>query len=992
MTVKGDLKLEIDEQGIEVRITITPDENGADITPESVQAMLAEKKVRSGIDPEAMDKAFRTLLRKKTEPVSFIAASGVAPQPGQPENVVFEALPVPQRMADVAASLLASAPAPQGFRLREERIKREKKVLKKPALPFLPAKEQIEVVFEKRMVREPVEIDPAVTGTAYVTAGALVARIKPGAQGKEGKSVFGRLIPATRPAQDGFLFCEGLTRNGAEVTADATGFLRRGSAWSDIVAFRDHTVNVTTSPDGLTCLLSFAPGDAAAPSPETDDILTRAAALGFTAASLLPAEDITAMLREAVARSRAISGVPITPIVNGVALVSVSPDKLKAVLYLRKGRGGGTPLTTAAASEAIRSSRVKGFNVEKVKADLRAFFTGKTAEFADYVLVAGRAAMPGTEPKIEWRALFLPAPEADAIMAVANANAEGLKSLASLAAFPLSKVEAVARVKPDAEVVKITTPTGGMSGIDVFGASLPPGRGGGPEIRLFEGLAMRKDTVVAIASGILEKGSDGTAILLRVRPHKDAEMRVLLSSDRMKATLSFSPAEGDGTRIPAEEARDRVRQAGVQRGINQERLAGALESVARAEPLVDYLFAEGRPAQLDTQNRIVFNVKLATGKTSSLRKDGSADYRNQDRITRVQKGEIIATVRPRDAGAEDGWDVTGAALVLSPESQETLQAGAGVKESVQQDGSILFTAEMQGELVRDGTVLSVMDSHSVAGDVGLSTGNVKFPGNVRVGGAVRSGFTVVAEGILEIAGAVEAALLSAGGSIIVGQGIKGEGKAIIRTKKELVSAFAEQSVLLAIGDVHLRGPCVRCQVKCNGRLVLDSDKGTLVGGEVRASRGIEVQNIGSPGGAHTVVSFGQDFLVKDQIEREEREVATLTKKVAGLDTEMLILEKRTAGLAVAGGAVAAQSQDAAALARARAQKLSAMKLIEQRKLRLITLRDKYDEHVPSEVVIRGTLFPGVILESHGRRFETPLEKKMITLRFDPAQGKIVQKV
>ena len=47
-----------------------------------------------------------------------------------------------------------------------------------------------------------------------------------------------------------------------------------------------------------------------------------------------------------------------------------------------------------------------------------------------------------------------------------------------------------------------------------------------------------------------------------------------------------------------------------------------------------------------------------------------------------------------------------------------------------------------------------------------------------------------------------------------------------------------------------------------------------------------------------------------------------------------------------------------------------MKLIEQRKLRLITLRDKYDEHVPSEVVVRGTLYPGAVLESHGRRYET----------------------
>lgn len=146
------------------------------------------------------------------------------------------------------------------------------------------------------------------------------------------------------------------------------------------------------------------------------------------------------------------------------------------------------------------------------------------------------------------------------------------------------------------------------------------------------------------------------------------------------------------------------------------------------------------------------------------------------------------------------------------------------------------------------------------------------------------------------------------------------------------------------------------------------------------------------GGVKTVVSFGQDFLVKDQIEREEREVTALAKKVADLDAEMFVQEKRASQAASAAGAVPAQSQAAALLARARAQKVQALKLIEQRKMRLITLRDRYDEHVPSEVFIRGTLFPGAVLESHGRRYETSTEKRMITLRFDPVQGKIVEKM
>ena len=144
MPIKGNLKLEIDEQGVEVRITITPDESGADITPASIQAMLVEKKVRTGINTTAIDKALRSLARKDAEPESFVAAAGVPPQQPEPESVVFETHPIPPLLAAVARTVLNAAPEPRGFRLREEKVKLERKVLKKPLLPFLRPKEEIE--------------------------------------------------------------------------------------------------------------------------------------------------------------------------------------------------------------------------------------------------------------------------------------------------------------------------------------------------------------------------------------------------------------------------------------------------------------------------------------------------------------------------------------------------------------------------------------------------------------------------------------------------------------------------------------------------------------------------------------------------------------------------------------------------------------------------------------------------------------------------------
>jgi uncharacterized protein len=991
MSVKGELNLDIDELGLEARVTIIPNEKAGEVTPESLKAVLAEKKVRAGIDTEAIDRAFRTLLRKKTEPVTFVAAAGTPPQPGTPENTLFESLPIPPRLGAVARKVLEKAPRPRGYRIREEKVKTEKKVVKKSALPFLPGRQEVETVVEKKEVREEVSIDETVVDTGFVTKGSLVARVRPGKQGKEGKSVFGRLVPAPRPDQGAFLFCAGLTRTGADVKADVTGFLRKGANWCDVVGFRDHAVDLAPAPDRLTCLLSFTPGDPAAPAPDVEEILSRAQKMGFTAGSLMAAPEIEAMIARAIEKQIPLEKTPITPSVNGLALVTVSPDKLKAELLLRKGRGGGTPLSPAAATDAIRASRVK-FNPDAVRKDLRSFFDGPATELVDYVLATGKPPKQGSEPKIEWRALFLPAEESEKVRAQARSNPDALKGIESLAAFPVEKVEAVARAKKDGEVLKITASAGAEPGFDVFGAAIPVPKGGGPDLRLFEGLVQRHDIVAMAAEGVLEKGSDGMAILLRVRPHKDAELRVALTPDRMKATVSFVPPEGDGARIPAEEVRSRLALAQVKKGIKEDKLLALLDGIARGQPQAEVVIAEGKKPESDAKKRIVFHVHIATGRAVTLREDGRADFRAQDRISRVRKGELVATLRPRDPESEDGWDVTGMVIPLPPEGQETLQAGRGVREEVQTDGSVRFVSEAAGEIILDVTLLSVMDVHSIDGDVDMSTGNVNFPGNVWITGAVRSGFTIVAGGMLEVGDSVEAALLSAAGSIVVGQGIKGEGKAILRARRDIVSMFAEQAVLLAIGDVHLRGACVRCQVKCNGRLLLDSEKGSLIGGEVRATRGVVVQNIGSPGGVRTVVSFGQDFLVKDQIEREEKEVAALAKKSADLDVLTHQLQKKIAASGAPTKAGGAQSQEAAALAKARADKVAIMKLMEQRKLRLIGLRDKYDEHIPSEIMVRGTLYPGAVIESHGRHFEFTNEKKMITLHFDATQGRIVEKL
>jgi hypothetical protein len=68
-----------------------------------------------------------------------------------------------------------------------------------------------------------------------------------------------------------------------------------------------------------------------------------------------------------------------------------------------------------------------------------------------------------------------------------------------------------------------------------------------------------------------------------------------------------------------------------------------------------------------------------------------------------------------------------------------------------------------------------------------------------------------------------------------------------------------------------------------------------------------------------------------------------------------------------------------------------MKMIEKIGVHLFNLREKFEEHHPSEIKVMGTAFPGVVFESHGRFHEIIREKKGIIVYFNPEVGHIEEK-
>jgi uncharacterized protein (DUF342 family) len=339
----------------------------------------------------------------------------------------------------------------------------------------------------------------------------------------------------------------------------------------------------------------------------------------------------------------------------------------------------------------------------------------------------------------------------------------------------------------------------------------------------------------------------------------------------------------------------------------------------------------------------------------------------------VAAGTAIADISPGLPEAKAGFDVKG--TVLDPEQGITVIVNRddSIKETPQGTG-VRLTAARSGNLIYDGKDLKISSVQEVKGDVGKATGNINFSGELRISGKVEPGYSVIGGLNVLIRGGAEGALVSAGGKAVIAGGIRGAGKGVVRARRTIETAFVEEATLLAVEDITVKSGCVRCNIKTNGRLIISGETGKLIGGVSRARLGVNVHDLGSAKGIQTEISFGQDYLIKDQIEVTGGEIDKVKAGLKQIDLKIKQAEKSPSLLNAA-----------------RLEKVKFLKRLEQLNLRVFTLREKFEEHHESEVRVSGAVYPGVVLESHGRYYEVRQTRSGVIFFFDRGTGQIKER-
>jgi uncharacterized protein (DUF342 family) len=342
----------------------------------------------------------------------------------------------------------------------------------------------------------------------------------------------------------------------------------------------------------------------------------------------------------------------------------------------------------------------------------------------------------------------------------------------------------------------------------------------------------------------------------------------------------------------------------------------------------------------------------------------------------VAEGQPILELLAIGREGQDGTDVYGKPIKppKDPRATDPPEWDDTIREEKTESGDRRLVAAKSGELKFEKNRLSIDAAWKINDNVGPVTGNVRFPGPVAVSGSVLTGFALVAGGDVSIGGSIEAALVSADGTVRVTEGVKGGRRGTVRARGAIEAGFAEQAQLMAVGNITLKSSALLCVIKTNGKLSLAGDKGSLVGGQCRAKMGAELQNLGAENNSKTTISFGQDYLIKDAAEAEEREMERVKALILQADKTMREYER-----------------DGKDLGSIRQEKLKLVKLLEKRSMRFFQFNEKFEEHFPAEIVVRGTVYPGVVLESHNRFHEVRTKKQRVVFSFDVSLGRIVER-
>jgi len=452
---------------------------------------------------------------------------------------------------------------------------------------------------------------------------------------------------------------------------------------------------------------------------------------------------------------------------------------------------------------------------------------------------------------------------------------------------------------------------------------------------------------------------------------RDCKLSVKTDREKMNVFIDCEPSLGSGKTLSVGAVKDALNAQGIKFGIDENRIAqiiGDCENSKQGQK--DICIASGVQPIAGAQGTIEYMFPIETQELEfKILPDGRIDYHHSQNIMMAKTGQLLARlIEPKQGTA--GKNVLGEQIVAPDGLPAALTAGEGVKIG---KNSNEFYAEINGSIIVNGSIISVVNTYVVNGDIDFSTGNIQFNGNVLINGNIPDGFEVKAEGDIIVAKIVESARLEAGRDIVIKGGIQGKGKGLISAGRDIKVGYAQNARLEAQGNIYIGNFAINSYIFTSKNLSMLEKRGAVIGGEVFAQRGIDVRELGSESGVKTFVEVGTNYLVLRRISELDAAIGFCERNI----------QKINEGLKVFLNRVKAGSTMNDSMKQVVAKTVEKKKDLEQRRTVMFAKRsDLFAQSRERElcyVKVKSTCFPDVYLKI--KEFKTVVSKSRGNVRF-----------
>lgn len=407
--------------------------------------------------------------------------------------------------------------------------------------------------------------------------------------------------------------------------------------------------------------------------------------------------------------------------------------------------------------------------------------------------------------------------------------------------------------------------TTNSSGVYLKIDALAEGQTSVSEIAIIEQLNKREITEFnrnAIIQTIKTADGQPTKIAEKpvIVPPPEPEIQIVVTRDKMEASLEIIlPPKCKPLNM--ETVLEKIKASGIVFGLNHDSIKKAYDS-----PGTSVVCAAGQQAIHGTNAQIKYHVTIADKARPEELEDGSVDFKKMNLFTTVQQDDLLAEKILATPGVP-GTDVLGHTVIAKPGKDLMLPVGKNVK--VVDTNTI--RAEIAGQLLIVNNKVNVLPIIEIKEDVDVSTGNIEFIGNVTVRGSVMPGFSVKADGNVEIFGSVSGGTVE-GKNVVIKMGIQGMHRGYVKAKENVVAKFIENATVHAGVEILVSDVVMHSRITAGKKVQVEGRRGLIVGGNIMAGEEIRAKVVGTQMSTSTELEVGVNPTIREEYQHIRREI------------------------------------------------------------------------------------------------------------------------